>query len=182
VLLVNLEESDLAFRTAFPIMVTNALNWFANQSGRLNPALETGSLVAVELPSADELPQVAASGEVAGDLRLQSPQGQSVVLSPAEGASDLSVGPLDRVGVWELSRARAAGGEDSPEELVKRFAVNISSERETDLQASPEFLDRSDSRLWGGRWFTRPIWFYLAMLAALFTGIEWFLYHRRFIS
>jgi hypothetical protein len=44
VLSVNLESSDLAFRTAFPILITNALSWFAGQPGELQPSLAAGQL------------------------------------------------------------------------------------------------------------------------------------------
>jgi hypothetical protein len=54
VLSVNLDEGDLAFRTAFPIMVTNALGWFAGQSAELREALATGSLTAVDVPDTEE--------------------------------------------------------------------------------------------------------------------------------
>ena len=49
VLSVNLEQSDLAFRTAFPIMVTNSLGWFAGQSGELRQSLATGAVSNVAL-------------------------------------------------------------------------------------------------------------------------------------
>src|SRR5437764_2630729 len=42
VLTVNLDQGDLTFRTAFPIMTTNALGWFAGQSGELQESLATG--------------------------------------------------------------------------------------------------------------------------------------------
>ena len=41
---VDLEKSDLAFRTTFPIMVTNALNWFVESSGELRESSATGDL------------------------------------------------------------------------------------------------------------------------------------------
>jgi von Willebrand factor type A domain/Aerotolerance regulator N-terminal len=38
VLTVNLDEGDLTFRTAFPILVTNALTWFAGRGAELQEA------------------------------------------------------------------------------------------------------------------------------------------------
>ena len=48
VLTVNLDQGDLTFRTAFPIMATNALGWFAGQSGELrkrSPAVPSPTLL-----------------------------------------------------------------------------------------------------------------------------------------
>src|SRR5207244_2636705 len=50
VLAVNLDQGDLTFRTAFPIMATNALAFFAGQSGELRESLAAGSVSEVVLP------------------------------------------------------------------------------------------------------------------------------------
>ena len=47
---MNLDQGDLTFRTAFPIMATNALAWFAGQSGELRESLATGAVTEVALP------------------------------------------------------------------------------------------------------------------------------------
>lgn len=73
VLSVNINEGDLAFRTAFPIMVTNSLGWFAGQTGELRQSLSTGAITRVELPE-------TADGQ-AGDISLQSPGGGTKPLS-----------------------------------------------------------------------------------------------------
>src|SRR5690606_10135479 len=50
VLTVDIEEGDLTFRTAFPIMVTNALGWFGGDAGELAPALTSGSVARIPIP------------------------------------------------------------------------------------------------------------------------------------
>ena len=54
VLTVNLDEGDLPLRTAFPIMVTNALAWFAGHRGDLRESLATGCVSELNF---DELKQ-----------------------------------------------------------------------------------------------------------------------------
>src|SRR5262249_51168258 len=44
VLTVNLEKGDLPLRTAFPIMVTNALAWFSGNKGELRESLAAGAI------------------------------------------------------------------------------------------------------------------------------------------
>lgn len=187
VLLVNLEQSDLAFRTSFPILVSNALNWFAGQSGQLQPSLATGSLVEVEL-SSDSVVDEAANGE---SLVLYSPEGERTHLAGASKLESCTIGPLRRTGVWSLLSldAEAKSNEElwnDPEEvgqrMVRQFAVNVANERESNLMPEEKLLELSETKAAGGRWLSRPIWFYLALLAGLFAGLEWFMYQRRLIS
>ena len=53
VLTVNLDKSDLPLQTAFPIMMTNLLNWFGGTKGELREALAAGAVAEVELPAGE---------------------------------------------------------------------------------------------------------------------------------
>src|SRR5262249_5142275 len=67
VLTVNMDKSDLPLRTAFPILVTNALQWFAGSRGELRESLATGAVAEVELPTkaaAQEFSLVAPDGRI----------------------------------------------------------------------------------------------------------------------
>ena len=48
-LTVNLDEGDLPLRTAFPILMMNALNWFTENRGELREALPTGAITEIEM-------------------------------------------------------------------------------------------------------------------------------------
>src|SRR5262249_35453282 len=50
VLTVDLDKSDLPLQTAFPILVSNALAWFAGSQGELRESLAAGAVTEVELP------------------------------------------------------------------------------------------------------------------------------------
>ncbi len=210
---VSLEESDLAFRTAFPIMVTNALHWFARQEDRFAPALATGSIANVTLNS-DSIPK----GTV---FELQSPDGVSVPVAPTvkapqpgsstpsgESASSdtpsqpsdeeselrFSVGPLSSVGVWKLV-AKPSEGNQADEDstvILHETAVNLANAQESDVRS--HFVEEngmSSSRGPGVSpgvagasigWFTRPFWFYLALLVCFASVLEWIMYQRRILS
>src|SRR5205823_7864884 len=90
VLSVNLDQGDLTFRTAFPIMATNALAWFAGQSGELRESLATGAVSEVALPSG------------ADNLVCQTPAGKT--LQMPRGVSKVALGPLDACGLWRVTR------------------------------------------------------------------------------
>jgi hypothetical protein len=187
VLSVNIDEGDLAFRTAFPIMVTNALGWFAGQTGELRPSLQTGTVTELDL--------AGTPLRAAREIRLRSPAGDSLPLNmrrqstgvepPAEDASmsptgqapSVTIPPLDECGVWSIVRA-AGGGSEEP---IAELAVNLANESESDLRTPSRRIDEAPSRT-AASWLTRPIWFYLAAATCLLAITEWWLYQRRVIT
>jgi hypothetical protein len=184
VLTVNLDQGDLAFRTAFPIMVTNALGWFAGQSGELRESISTGNISHAEL---DDAMVSAQAG-----LVLRSPAGRETPVARRPTATDSSpddpqaarsadssvlLGPFDECGIWTVRRSDRA--DDLP---LTEFALNLTNARESDLRPPAERMNenRPDPLLAG--WLVRPLWFYLLALACALTIAEWLLYQRRFIT
>jgi hypothetical protein len=178
VLTVNLDQGDLTFRTAFPIMVTNALGWFAGQAGELRESLAAGAVTEIALPGAADADQ---------PLVLRSPSGQTRPL-PA-GLAKTSIGPLDECGLWSVqvagtvpapSAAATDGTRSVPATL--ELACNLSNRAESDLRVPEKLLEAQPEATAAGSWFARPIWFYLVGLAWALAASEWFLYQRRWIS
>src|SRR5207244_12218198 len=114
VLTVNLDQGDLPLRTAFPILASNALAWFAGGRGELREALAIGATTEITLPSGG------------GEYLLRAPDGATRKL-PA-GAAKVTVGPLDKVGVWAVVPA----GEGAMP--VQEIACNLASAAESDLR------------------------------------------------
>ncbi len=193
VLSVNLEQSDLAFRTAFPIMATNALGWFAGQTGELRESLATGSM-----------------SNVAFDIDPQNKPDRLVALSPSKHSSPFKdtksmaelndqgstlaagkIGPLNEAGIWRIVEAKnddLSSDKAIPQSVSDTssfdIAVNLANRRETDLFPLQEFKDKdtSSSQMVATGWLSRPIWFYLVIAACALTTMEWFLYQRRLIT
>ncbi|HZV06510.1 MAG TPA: BatA and WFA domain-containing protein [Gemmataceae bacterium] len=163
ILTVNLEKGDLPLRTAFPILVTNTLGWFAGGRGELREALAAGSITEVALPQTTETQYL-----------LRGPDGQTRKLPP--GVTRTTVGPLDQCGVWSIVA-------DTPGAApVQEIASNLASREESDLRP-PESLPSLGEEPARALGFTgRPIWFYLLAAAWLLAGLEWYLYQRRWIS
>ena len=131
---VDLDKSDLAFRTTFPIMVTNALNWFVQSSGGLRESSSTGDFVTWPVDTE----------ELAGKkLVLQDPNETDSSIS-SEQVDSLTLGPFETSGVWALGKQGTPetmkASDEPPIELVTNFAVNIASERETDLRPGEDCL------------------------------------------
>ena len=187
VLGVNLEESDLAFRTVFPILASNTIAWFTGQSGELSLSLPGGATTLLKDPPAQETEAKASKR-----LWLVSPSGS---VQPHSGQT---VGPLNQTGVWELlsssgdANASTQSGSSSInaptlEEirkngtLVERFAVNLKNPAETDLRR--ESTDQtSATTIAMASWLSYPLWFYLTLIVSLLLVAEWGMYQRRVIA
>ncbi len=163
VLTVNLDKGDLPLRTAFPILVTNTLNWFAGGRGELREALATGSITEVTLPQTSELQYL-----------LRGPDGQTRKLPP--GVARTTVGPLDQCGVWSIVADEPGAAP------IQEIACNLANREESDLRPPEELpsLGEEPARTLG--FAGRPVWFYLLAVAWLLIGLEWYLYQRRWIS
>ena len=182
VLSVDLDQGDLPLRTAFPIMLTNALSWFSDGQGELIEALPTGKVVDVNLPP--ELQQTARANN--NQLLLMSPTGVRTRINVDE--STAKIGPLPESGIWSLGSPLTEAQEQQVDngEVVTgdrtfmSLACNLNSPAESELRPSVEISAREEilKAGFGGR----PVWFYLILLAFILILAEWFLFQRRWIS
>jgi len=192
VLSVDLERADLPLRTAFPIMMTNALAWYSGQQGELREALPAGSVVEIDLaetrrrpvashPAADEAaPAESAAQMPAEPLVLVSPTGQK--LSVPENVERTSLGPLDECGIWSLQRAaerESVSGQDGRTTNIDQYAVNLASREESDIRSAEQ---AGGGPVMMAGFGGRPLWFYLAAVGLVLTTLEWYLYQRRWIA
>jgi hypothetical protein len=183
VLSVDLDAGDLPLRTAFPILMANAIAWFQRGDAQLHEAHSTGSLAEVKREDLS-LRSTASTAEdraaASSRLVLRSPYEREWSLPLL--AERLTIGPLDRAGIWTI-HARAAATSDvemgEPATPVWQVASNLSDAAESDLRPVAD----SDTRHAGlAKLAGMPIWFDLTLLAAALISLEWFLYQRRWIS
>lgn len=165
VLTVNLDEGDLTFRTAFPILVTNALSWFGGAEGEMREALTAGAVTTVNLPAGEK-------------CVLRSPGGKVREL-PAK-TTQVSIGPLDEVGVWKVEPLVTEAS--SPAKPIAELSCNLSNRTESDVRVPEAWSEQTNSLTAAAGFFVRPLWFYLVGLAWLLAIGEWFLYQRRWIG
>jgi len=171
VLSVNLERGDLPLRTAFPIMMSNALEWLSAEGDRFRESVRTGAVVSID--------HVAASGST--DTVALGPDGHPHVVDVQNDR--LTFGPVDQCGVWTLTQRDTASppseGPAGAEDAI-RIASNLANHRESDLRAGHEAtVDATKPTASSGR---RPLWFYLIVAAFTLTMVEWWAYQRRWIS
>jgi hypothetical protein len=152
----NVAESDLPLRVAFPLLVSNLVQWLAGESAETPRAFLAGETIAL---AADETlwtePQTQYVREVKAD--------------PARLAREFHE-PL-RNGYY---LRQAPGG-------PRWVAVNTFSEAESDLRhgaavSSAAAALPAVSLATLGTW---PPWIYLALAAFTLFTLEWWLFHRR---
>ncbi|HEY7958035.1 MAG TPA: VWA domain-containing protein [Polyangia bacterium] len=161
----DLKRSDLPMRVAFPVLVVNALDWFAGA--------DTGLIASY--PLGPPLRLTAAPGARA--LEVSGPDGagdKTVVRAPVhDGRATFYA---DRAGYY---RARSIGASGAS---VADFAVNLASAGESRIAPEPTLtvggarIARPDPGRLGVR---RVLWPYLIALALALALVEWWTYNRR---
>ncbi len=181
VLTVNLDKGDLPLRTAFPISVGNALHWFAGNKSDLRESLSAGAMTSVTSSDFTSSPQ-------GKPLMLVSPAGLTKPLPANE--DKMALGPFDQCGVWkiEIDQSSAKKGSQPTDKSsstapLMEIACNLANSVESDIRPAQELVaDKSTPSPALAGIGSRPIWFWLLLLALGLTSIEWSLYQRRVIS
>lgn len=158
-LALDVADSDLPLRVAFPLLISNTLHWLAGE--------ETAPVLGRR--AGETLPLIA------GETAIDQPQDPWTKASPAppEATRHDLFQPLTN-GFYQLR------GRDG----TRWLAVNTFSEEDSDTRAanapataaaaSPAFPAVSLARFAG--W---PLWQYLAVAALVLLLMEWWLFHRR---
>ncbi len=179
-----LDSSDLPLRIAFPVMMTNAVNWFMRRTNEINPALSTGQVATVpwDMPDDETDHQLAMLIEPSGDQRRVTVNHQRA-----------SVGPINAVGIFGLAAPSALPESDSkqaasepPEELIAGLprarggllAVNLCNAAESDLRLAEFPSQQAEDLPPAGA----PGWLYLLFGAIGLVLTEWSFFNRRIIS
>jgi Ca-activated chloride channel family protein len=155
-LAIDITDSDLPLRVAFPLMMSNTIHWLAGEQSAEMPGALAGATIPLEanetISTEPQFPGAPSSHEKPKAVRAGFFQ------------------PL-RNGFYQIVRPGGAVW----------LAVNTFDAAESDLRAPDAPLDESPplSLLPLANFSSWPIWQYLAIAAfALFAG-EWWLFHRR---
>jgi hypothetical protein len=154
----DLKQSDLPLRVAFPVLVVNALDWFAGGDASLVASFSTGRPWRLPVPAG------------ASEVDVRAPDGSRSRAPVHEGRATL-LGT--RVGYYELTAAGA------PPRL---FAANLANPAESRIAPRRELvvggkrIAQPDPPRVGVR---RAVWSYLVAAALLLLLVEWWTYNRR---
>jgi hypothetical protein len=211
VLAARLDESDLAFRTVFPILIANALNQLSGRMAEPPRALTSGESARLVL----DLPEFPAAGKRAGtadqSLILNSPAGRKQDLSavPAAAAPSSSASaaapdspadarwlivtrPLLESGIWTVTAniptAPNARSSDENSAPIIELAVNAVAESECDLRPITGHTGNFSPAKTAGssnliqNWFGSSLTPGITLLILCLLIIDWALHQRRWLN
>jgi len=160
--------TDLPLRVAFPMLLVNALDWFAGDQSDLLTTYTTGSRERVPLDGV-----VGAT-----EAEVRGPDGKLTRTPVIDG---LATFYGSRVGYYDLAAKAPDGSVLARIEL----AANLSSREESDIAPSTKLTLGGA----GGKQLAEPeafaishsqkLWIYLIIFAAGLILVEWITYHRR---
>jgi len=157
--------TDLPLRVAFPMLLVNALDWFAGDQTDLLTTYPTGSRERVPLDGVVGATQAEVKG----------PDG---VITQTPVIDGLATFYGSRVGYYDVQAKSAGGATMAQIEL----AANLASPGESDIAPSSELV-LGGKKLEEPEAFaishSRKLWTYLILLAMALIAMEWVTYHRR---
>jgi len=183
---LQLTQSDLAFRTVFPILISNTLHWLSGRTESNPSAIQAGQSFSVPLPA--KFAQLTTSTSPAQQSALlRSPSGmisRIPVMTDGETppARTAITGPLHEAGLWLAEATAGAAGTQQISESAVPIAVNVAAPDETDLRPRTSFETSSDAPQVSTSSAGRPPWYWLCLAAVTLLMGEWFLYQRRWIT
>jgi hypothetical protein len=158
--------SDLMLRVAFPLLVVNALDWFAGDDSDLITTYATGVRQRVPLDGANGL----------REANLIAPDGTTLQKAPV--LDGLATFYADHVGVWQLS-AKFPDGSELP---TMQLAANLANPSESTIAPAAK-LELGGQTLREPEAFaithTQKLWIYVLLGVIALLGIEFVTYHRR---
>ena len=161
---IDILQSDLPLRIAFPVIIANTIQWFQDSSGIEEYHLHTGEVLTWQADGDRSNVPATATITGPGDQTWETAVDRDEILfdqTEIAGFYTLKIGDSEKV-----------------------WAVNLSDESESHIgvDASAEDLLTPDFTLGGSSLLRYPPWVYLVFLAAVLSVVEWFLYQRRRID
>ncbi len=164
--------TDLPMRVAFPMLLVNALDWFAGDTTDLLTTYSTGQRQRVPLDGVVG----ATEAEVTYLADGTTQPGAGITKTPV--IDGLATFYASRVGYYEL----AAKGPKGQTMAQIELAANLSSPIESDIAPSTE-LTLGGKKLEAPEPFaisrSQKLWIYLVLFAMGLIFVEWITYHRR---
>lgn len=191
---INILESDLPLRIAFPVIIANTIQWFQQRSEILEYHLHTGEVLKQRIDSIDATYQPELKPETDSQylVKITGPEDKTWEM-PIE-RDELLFDQTQRAGFYELEISEAADA--TTEEALSDtssateessgivWSINLADATESHIGADPAIEDLTEASVAqnGAALLRYPPWVYLVFLAVGLSVVEWFLYQRRRID
>ena len=192
---IDILQSDLPLRIAFPVIIANTIQWFQQRTGIQEYYLRTGEVLQQRI---EPLTEADSPQDVPRSITITGPEDETWEI-PIE-QNEILFDQTQRAGFYELKRTNRSlpeatapiEAEDSPleaaasteEENGTLWAVNLADETESHIGTDPAIEDLLEESVLpsGAAFLHYPPWVYLVFLAVGLSVVEWFLYQRRRID
>lgn len=154
----GLDGTDLMLRVAFPILLVNALDWFAGDDAELITTYKTGKMWSIPVDAEDKVREVTVKGP-AGEARAPVHNGRARFYGQQAGLYTVAA-PSGPVSV-------AANLADAAESDITPIGELVLGGRS--IPAPPSFAPS----------VSRSLWIYLVLAALALSAVEWLTYNRR---
>lgn len=156
----DLRDTDLPLRIAFPIFITNALNWLTAPRGATlgGQSQRTGQPVSLLVPASAREVEITAPDKTVQRLPVMNP-GEPLLYGQADQAGIYTA----RSGSWSQSFAVS---------LLNKSESNIAPHDALRVGANQQVKGENRARA------NRELWGYLVALALALLGLEWWVFHR----
>jgi Ca-activated chloride channel homolog len=154
----DLLDTDLPLRVAFPVLMSNILEWLAPQHGTfVSHQVQAGEPYPIELDG------------ITADVSMRQPSGDWIKVPVTE--NPLVIRDTSQVGIYTVRVGKK----------TQRFAVNLVSREESDILPKPE-EHKTESPIVAGasaqETVKQPLWPYFVVLAFGLTLVEWYFWCR----
>jgi hypothetical protein len=154
-------ETNLPYRIAFPLMVSNSLDWLIRDTqGTESNVIAAGNVIQIEAPR---------------DFRrgaMTDPEKHTWILAPNSTGHLL----FDRTGLSGFYTAEING------KAVEEFGVSLVNAAESDIAPRQSLALQSGNQVTGHAhqgYMNREVWKWFILAALTFLVLEWLVYHRR---
>ena len=200
---IDILQSDLPLRIAFPVIIANTIQWFQQGTRIEEYYLQTGEVLKHRIEPIAAIPQSVrkdgadSSADPVKDVKITGPKNKSWDISTEHG--EVLFDQTEIAGFYELALKTASPSDPidtTPEKPLSAaepatennsgtvWAVNLADETEahigTDPAVEPLLTDSRGPDTTA--LFRYPPWVYLVCLAVGLSAVEWFLYQRRRID
>lgn len=156
--------TDLTLRVAFPLLLVNALDWFAGDDADLITTYRTGQRFRVPMDGTYGVSEVEVDTPAGKMTRAPLVDGRASFYGNWIGVHRLTARDKGQVVAMVELAANLANPDES------RIAPTRELTMGEKVLAEPEGFEITRKR---------SLWVYLVLLFALLLAIEWFTYHRR---
>jgi hypothetical protein len=154
----DLLDSDLPLRVAFPVLMSNILEWLSPQHGTfVSHQVQAGEPYLIELDG------------ITTDVSVRKPSGDWIKVPVTE--NPLVFRETSQVGIYTVRVGKK----------TQRFAVNLVSREESDILPKPMEHKAESPFVTGAsaqETVKRPLWPYFVVLAFSLTLVEWYFWCR----